>query len=345
MSKKEESIRTIHDIARAAGVSATTVSFVLNNKGNINVETRRRILDIVERSNYTPSKVAQQLRKKRTDSLGVIIDHFHNRFFNSVFDGIDSVTDPKGYSFLVAESRESVKKENREMQLLLEHGVDGLILFPCSSDHTHLTELHERYEVPVVLIGNTYERSRFPSVTADNEQGARLATKKLLSLGRHPILHIAGPPSLSMCRFRLRGFLQTMRDDGGVSDPERLVFQTTDLSIGEGYRVMGQIEAEHEPPFSVFVVNDDTAMGVIKYCNRRGLRIPEEVALVGFSNIDLIDELDLGLSSINIPAVDMGKKAADLLVTCAAQGLAACPYETTKLPVELIERRSTAATS
>jgi LacI family transcriptional regulator len=341
MKRGKRPIRTIHDIAREAGVSATTVSFVLNNKGSINEKTRERVLAIVERSNYEPSKIARQLRKRVSNSFGVIIDHFHNRFFNSVFDGINSVTDPRGYSFLVAESRENVEKEQQEANLLLEHGVDGLILFPCSNDHEYLVASHEKYEVPVVLIGNTYPDYQFPSVTADNLQGARLAARKLISLGREPILHIAGPPSQSMCRLRREGFEQIMRDEGGISDPSTYVFETTDLSIGEGFQVMEQIAESFVPPYSIFVVNDDTAMGVIKYCHRRGLRIPEDVALIGFSDIDLIDELDLGLSSIHIPAVEMGVRASELLIECAEEGLTSCREANIQLPVTLAERRST----
>lgn len=341
MKKQRQSAKTIHDIALEAGVSATTVSFVLNNKGNINWKTRARVLDIVERSNYVPNEAARRLRTQKSGSLGVIIDHFHNGFFNAVFDGIGSVADRNGYSFLVAESQEDPEKEKREVLLLLQHGVDGLILFPCSSNSSHLSETQERYQVPVVLIGNAYSKNLFPSVVADNEQGARLATQKLISLGREPILHIAGPDSQSMCRHRRKGFMAVMQEEADVNDTESLVFEALDLSIREGYHAMERINKRFRPPFSVFVVNDDTAMGVIKYCNRRDFRIPEDVSLIGFSNIDLIDELDLGLSSIHIPAMEMGRKAAELLVTCAQRGDSTCRPEQVTLPVKLIDRRST----
>ena len=338
---KKNTIKTIHDIAQEAGVSATTVSFVINGKGSINPNTRERVLEIIKRSNYAPNKVARQLRKKQTYSFGVVIDHFHNSFFNSVFDGISSVAEPAGYSYLAAESRGNYEKEKREIQLLLEHGVDGLILFPCTDDASFLLEQQQRFDVPIVLIGNNYSGVAIPTVSADNYFGAYLATRRLIELNRPPVWHIAGPQAISMCRQRRAGFMETLEKYSLIANPSDYVIVADDISISAGYLAMEQICRLAEPPFSIFAVNDVTAFGVIKYCKQHHLSIPEEMYLIGFGNIDLIEELDIGLSSIRISAVDMGKQSARMLINCQKDHIKKCRENDIILPVELMERKST----
>ena len=340
MGRPREPRVTIQDIARAAGVSPATVSLVLNGKGSINEATRARVQQIAKDKHFVPNPVARALRGGRTLSLGVVVNHLQNPFFTSVFNGIERVTDAGGYTVLVSQTHDDLAKEQAQVQLMAERGVDGLILLPCSQDSSHLDEVARRYGLPVLLIGNFFEGREYLSVVADNWNGACKAVQHLIGLGRQPVVHIAGPATQTMCLFRRRAFETTMAQRVPGFSPAGSVFPVTAMTPAEGYRAMAQVLERHPVPLSVFVVNDDTALGVLRYCAEHGLRIPEDVALVGFSDIETLGYLNVPLTTVRIPAEAMGEKAAAILLASIAQGGLPEP-ERLVLPVELVERGST----
>ena len=333
---------TIRDIAAKAGVSPATVSLALNDKGNLNGQTRIRIKNIARGLRYVPSPLARGLRGGHTGTIGVIIDHFHNRFFTGVFAGIEQVCDEAGYTFMVAETHERLEKERIQLVNMAERGVDGIILLPCSRDYSCAQTIRERYGIPVVLIGNFFEENPFISVVADNWNGARLITEHLLFLGREPIIHIAGSQDQTKIVMRRRGFESTIKEKTGIPVPEDQLFFVSSIRPEEGYRAMREVTARFKPPFSLFVVNDDTALGVLRYCRERGLRVPQDVAVAGFSDMDIQGDFNSFLTSVRIPASMMGNKAASLLLGSVDNPEEHRQLERVVLPVTLIVRESTA---
>lgn len=170
--------------------------------------------------------------------------------------------------------------------------------------------------------------------------GAKMAVEHLIALGRRPVVHIAGPSTQTMCKFRRGAFEQIMSDTFSDITPNERIFTVSAMTPDEGYAVMPGILSALQAPLSLFVVNDDTALGVLRYCNEKKLRIPEDMAIIGFSDIELIDSLKIPLSTVRIPAEDMGVKAATLIID-AIESKQSLQSERIVLPVELIVRGST----
>lgn len=332
---------TIRDIANKAAVSPATVSLALNEKGNLNEQTRARIKAMARELGYTPNPLARGLRGGRTGTIGVVIDHFHNRFFAGVFAGIEQACDEAGYAFIVAETHERPEKERMHLINMAERGMDGLILLPCSQDYRCAEEIRLHYQIPVVLMGNFFEESPFISVVADNWNGARMVTEHLLSLDRKPIIHIAGSQDQTKIIMRRRGFESTIRERTEKPVPTDHVFFVSSINPQEGYRVMGKVMEKFAPPFSLFIVNDDTALGVLRYCREKGLRVPQDVAVAGFSDMDVEGDFKPFLTSVRIPAFTMGNKAASLLLASISNPEGRQDPERVVLPVSLVVREST----
>lgn len=340
MSRPREPRVTISDIARAAKVSPATVSLVLNHKGSINEQTRARVQKIARDMNFVPNSIARALRGGRTRSIGVVVNHLQNPFFTAMFNGIERVTDAGGYTVLVSQTHDDLAKEQDQVRLMAERGVDGLILLPCSQEWSHLDEAARRYGLPVLLVGNFFETREYLAVVADNWNGSRRAVEHLIGLGRRPIVHVSGPSAQTMCLFRQRGFELAMAEHFPDFSPADCIFPVRAMTPAEGYRIMPQVLERHPAPLSMFVVNDDTALGVLRFCAEHGLRIPEDLALVGFSDIETLGYLNVPLTTVRIPAEAMGHKAAAMLIASIDQGGLPAP-ERLVLPVELVVRGST----
>jgi LacI family transcriptional regulator len=318
-------------------VSSATVSLVINGKGNINEQTREKVKKIAAEFNYVPNITARALRQGRMNSIGVVINRFHNPFFFSVFKGIEDIVGSRGYTFWVSQSQDSLAKEKEQVLALADRGVDGLIVMPCARGHSHLESVRERYRIPVVLIANHFDKVAFPAVVADNAAGARMAVEHLMALGR-PVVHIAGAMSQSMVKLRREAFRAVVRERLGRGQADRFIFEVAELTPACGCRVMEEVMAAFTPPLSIFVVNDETAMGVMRYCRDHGLRIPEDIALVGFGNVELLENLGIPLSSVNIPAVEMGRKAAEMVIGLVEGTLDRNCTDRLDLPVSLVVR-------
>jgi DNA-binding LacI/PurR family transcriptional regulator len=302
---------TIRQLAEMADVTPTTVSLVLRGKGNISAAKREQIRRLAEELNYSPSPAAQALRGSATRAIGVIINFFNNPFFNTLFAGIEGEMKPRGYSFWVAQSGDDPVQESVQARRMAARGVDGLIVLPCSQDLSHLEELQQG-DKPVVLIGNHVEEKTFTAVVADNLHGGEIAAARLAP-ERMPI-HIAGPQNQSMSILRCKGFLNTVQKNRPGCKAMAHVYKIPRMGHAEGYAAMEALARNYYPPLSIFAVNDETALGVLKFCRCNGLSVPKDVEIIGFGNITLLDMICAKLSTVNIPTEQMGREAARLLL-------------------------------
>jgi LacI family transcriptional regulator len=312
----------------------------MNGKGSINTATRKRVLDIANNLNYIPNKAAQALRGAHTKTIGVVINNMHNSFFTEVFRGIEKIADLRDYTYMVCQTHNDITKEQRQLRQLAENGVDGIILLPGTDNSNHIKEIERKYNIPIVLIGNHFENEQFLSVVADNSNGARMAVKHLLTLGDRPIVHIAGPQNQTMCLFRYRAYIEVLFENIPDLKKDEYVFNIPEMAPSQGYNIMEKILEKQRLPLSIFAVNDETALGVLRYCNEHKLKIPEDVAIVGFSDIELLTEMDIPLTTLRIPAEELGQKAATMLISAIVSHTPQ-NYERVVLPVELIVREST----
>ena len=313
MSERRNSRITVKDIAKIVGVSATAVSMALNNRGSLTEGRREEIKRVAAELGYVPNAGARSLRGSFTQSFGVVINYFNNPFFHDFFMGLEDVTNKIDFSYWVSQTWDDLKQEQQQVRKLAQMGVDGLIVLPCSREISHLTEITSRFNIPLVLISHSLD-DHFPAVVADNIVGAALATEHLL-LTRRPVLHIAGPINdKSGIQQRYQGYCQAMKAADKNFDPNNSIFFVDKLRTKDGYEIMPSILNQYALPISLFVVNDETALGVLNYCHNHNLRVPEDIAVVGFSDIDLIENLNISLTTVAIPRREMGQCAAHKLL-------------------------------
>lgn len=315
MSEKRSRRITVKDIAKIVGVSATAVSMALNNRGSLTPARREEIKRVAAELGYVPNAGARSLRGSHTRAFGVVINYFNNPFFRDFFTGMEEVTNRIDFSYWVSQTRDDLEKEQEQVRKLAQLGVDGIIILPCSKETSHLTELTSRYNIPLVLISHAMDEL-FPAVVADNAVGARMATEHLLSIPHRPVLHIAGPiAAKSGIEHRYQGYCDAMKKADKNFNPQHSVFFVEKLRAEDGYAMMPEILKNYKLPVSLFVVNDETALGVLNYCYHHNLRVPEDISVVGFSDIDLLESLNVSLSSISIPRQKMGACAANKLLS------------------------------
>ncbi|MDR0467217.1 MAG: LacI family transcriptional regulator [Deltaproteobacteria bacterium] len=302
---------TIRQLAHMLQVTPTTVSLALRGKGHISTARRDEIRQLAARLEYVPSAVAQALRGSATHTIGVVINFFDNPFFSAVFAGMETEMRRRGYAFWVTQSGDDPRQEREQVRQLAERGVDGLIVLPCGEDLRHLEDLRQRGK-PVVLIGNLGGQDGFAAVAADNLRGGETAARSLCA--ERPRVHIAGQETQSMSALRRQGFVNVLRESRPDIDPDQYIHRIARMGHAEGYAAMEAIVRSRPLPLSIFAVNDETALGALKYCRRKGLSVPADVEIVGFGNIAFLDMFSARLSTVNIPAGTMGREAARMLL-------------------------------
>jgi LacI family repressor for deo operon, udp, cdd, tsx, nupC, and nupG len=300
----------IADVAKMANVSTATVSRVISNTGTVKKETADKVLEAIKKLNYQPNMLARQLRRLETKTILVVIPDITNPFFSNVLRGIELVATEYGYQVLLGDAQNIVERESSYLAILGQKKADGVILLTARTDQKVLEELSEEY--PVVLACEYYEGSNLPTVSIDNISSARKATEYLISLNHKRIAHISGPLKVVVGRDRLKGFYQAMAQHGLSVDP--LMVQEGDFSYESGFNLMKKLLTLDEPPTAVFAGNDEMAMGAIKAAKSKGLKVPEDLSVVGFDDIKFASIFEPALTTIAQPTFEMGKKAMELLL-------------------------------
>ena len=336
---------TLKDIAAVAGVSATAVSVALNREDILSQEVRQKVRAIAEEMGYVPNEAARALRGVKTRSIGVVINYFSNASFTAMISGIEETLNDAGITFWVSQTHDTLEREKMQVRLLAERGVDGIILVPCSDASEHVETIASRFDIPIVLMTHTMG-NKFAAVQADNWHGATEVTRHLLQTGAdRPILLLSGTQQKSGHRIRKEAFCAALTAARPTIDPEEFIFYVPALRAAEGYKVMDEVFGKFAPPISIFAGTDDVALGVLEYCRRNNLRMPEDVALAGFSGIGTLEELNIPLTTVKMPWHTMGKIAARTLLDLSEYPEKRKTPPIITMPVTLIARESTAVTS
>ena len=299
---------TIVDVAELAGVSKSTVSLVLRGSPKVSEMTRQALLDVVAQLDYRPNAMARGLVQQRTYVLGVMLSDLHNPFFAEVLDGVDERATEGGYRTLLATGHREPARESGAIESLLELRVDGLILAGPRLDAARIVEASRT--VPVVLVSRAVQGEGIDSVTSDELAAAATAVDHLVSLGHRRIAHIDGGSGAN-APIRRSGYEQAMRRNG-LGEWVRTV--SGDYTEAGGVQAVECLLGSGRPPTAVFAANDLSALGAMDALERAGLRVPEDVSLVGYDNTSLARLRKIDLTTIAQPRRAMGVAAAGLLL-------------------------------
>jgi DNA-binding LacI/PurR family transcriptional regulator len=305
---------TIKDIARMLGISKSTVSRAISGQGEINPETKRKILDLAHQLDYQPNVVAVSLKQQRTNTLGVIIPETVNRFFAKAVGGIQHVANLAGFNVMICQSDESYVLEKKNVQTLLASRVDGLLVSVSrETDHyDHFTAAIQK-GIPLVFFDRIVEELETSMVYSDNYEITKEATLHLIEQGCHRIAFMAGPLHLYNSRNRFRGYEDALRQ-AGIPLRESLVIRS-DYKLTKTEEHTRYLMNLKEPPDAIFAINDYTALEVMHALKKWGVRIPTDVAVLGFNNENICHLVEPALSSIDHPAADMGAVATEVLLS------------------------------
>jgi DNA-binding LacI/PurR family transcriptional regulator len=330
--------KTIGEIAELAGVSKTTVSRVINNKPDVNPETRENILELIAKYNFQPNVFAKAISSQKSNNIGLIIPYtvdyiFSNQFYVDVLRGISTEIENSNYYLLICYVHEA-----NYVDIFRQKRVDGFVLMSPASLHRDIIRELQCAEAPFVSTAKLLDEEAMVYVDVDNVRGASLAVEHLISLGHEKIAFV-GKPALTSSQDRLTGYRQVL-EKHGIAYQEDFVRVTASSSVKAGYEVMADLLQMDNPPTAVFLANDVMAMGAIKASQDLNLRVPEDISIVGFDDVPLAQYTTPALTTVRQPAFEKGVEATRLLLQFLENGIV--PVSRT-LDVELIVRNSTAA--
>ena len=331
---------TIKDVARASGVSAMTVSRVINQSQNVNPETRRRVERAIAELGYVPNRLARGLSRRKTGTIALIVPDVANPFFTLIVRGAEDVARRAGYRIVLGDTRADLELERDVIEEMLAHRVEGIAIAPVSDrSRAHLRRL-ERLGVPFVLIDRTVSRVEADVVLGDSLGGAQRLVEHLVARGHRRIGMIVEADDVSTARDRLRGYVQALEGAGLPVDDELVVRSTVDPE--GGYAGMQRLLALEERPTAVFTVNNLVALGAVEAVRAEGLEVPDDVALVCFDDIEFASRLYPFLTVMRQPAETFGTLGVQLLLE-RIEGRALGTNRVVVLPGEFVVRRSCGA--
>jgi len=322
---------TIKDVAERAGVTVTTVSRVLNNRGYISQETREKVYRVMQEINYQPNEIARSLTRKRSMILGVIVPAIAHPFFAELTNHIERYASSLGYKILLCNSRLDQQKEKEYIDMLKSNRVDGVFM----ASHTLEVDEYRKLARPVV----TFDRriANIPFVSSDNEQGGALAAELLMSKQCRKIAHISGNLQLDLLsNRRTESFVRTLR--ARSVEPVLVELGPDVFEAADNERVIAKLFAEHPDVDGIFASGDLLALNVMQACASRGIAVPDRVKLIGYDDIEVAKLMNPSLTTVKQPLEAMAHKVVELLDAMIAGN--DVPLENV-LPVALIERGST----
>lgn len=327
---------SVKDVAAEAGVSVGTVSNVLNHPHKVAPATVERVTSIIERLGFVRNDAARQLRAGRSRTIGLVVLDTRNPFFTELAHGAQHRALTEGFTVLLGGSDDSFTRESALLELFTEQRVAGLLISPVQADFSALRPIRQS-GTPVVIVGRGSSDPSFSSVSVDDVEGGKVATRHLVELGRTRIAFIGGPLKIEQVAKRLQGAQAVVSSYAGVA---LSLYETDALSVLEGRRI-GELIAALPParrPDAIFAANDLLAMGVIQaLVMTRSVRVPEDIALVGYDDIDFAGSAVVPLTSVQQPAAEIGSTSVELLMNEAEGG----PPQQVVFEPQIVARAST----
>lgn len=337
---------TLKDIAKALNLSISTISKSLNDSYEISIETKQKVLEYAQKHHYSPNRLAKGLKEGKSRSIGVVVCSLDNHFVAQMLDGIDRVSTEKSYQIIIMQSKESQDQERACLELLYAGGVDGILISPAceTTDFSYLMSL-QAAGLPLVVFDRLSDQIDTHKVGADNFKGAYEATVHLIKNGYRSIAHLNTNTALSIATDRLNGYKQALADHHIDYRPE--LVRSCDYS--DAYKLNKDLERAIKyymglpvKPDAIFSAGDQISTRCLALLNKLGYHIPQDVALIGFTNTDLADVLNPALSTVHQPALEMGQLAAKKLISLIeSKDGDSSDYETIMLQTSVLVRNST----
>jgi len=307
----------LEDIAKETGFSISTVSRVLSNSNyRVSEPIREKVLHVAATMGYEPNIAARSLRTDRTNTIGIIVDDLLSPFTPPIVRGIQDYLNENGFLSLIVNSDWDPDQEQAAIKTLLSRPVDGIIFVEYS--HQTTSDVLERSHKPHVFVHRLFGSPIKNSVVPDDYYGARLATEHLINLGHQRIGYINGPENWHTCRARLSGYQDTLASHGLPFDAS--LVQPGDWEIESGYAAANNLLRHDRQPTAIFAANDAMALGAIYAIQDAGLNVPEDVAIVGYDNRNFTKTVRPRITTVNMPVIEMGGVAAELLLKQLAEG-------------------------
>jgi len=300
---------TIYDVSVLAGVSLATVSRVMNKNARVSEKTRQKVLDAMNELGYRPNAVAQSLASSRSNSVGILVSELQGQFYGAMLSGIEAELRAAGKHVIITAGHSNEADEIDGIEFLIDRSCDALILHVEAVSDDYLIQL-SKSPVPVVLINRKIDEISDNCISLDNEKGGYLATRALIDQGHKKIAYISGPKWKADAQGRLAGHRRALAESNLDYDSE-LVVEGNYQESG-GVDAMKFLLAQKRPFTAVVCANDETASGAITICRENGIKMPEELSIVGFDNIIFAGHLYPKLTTMDYPIVEMGQMAARL---------------------------------
>lgn len=330
---------TIIDIARELNLSKSTVSRALTGHPNVNEKTREAVLSLANKWDYQRNDLAIRLITSKSLTLGVIVPEFLTAFFPQVVVGAQEVASKAGYNIIVSHSNESYETEVANTKVMLANQVDGVLVSITKETRNfeHL-KTFQRKGIPIVFFNRVCEEMCVPKVVVNDYEGAYRAVEHLIQSGKKRIAHLAGPDSLAISRERLNGYLAALKKYNMQVQDELII--PCDLSVEKVRIYVKHFLEMIPPPDALFAINDPAAIEAIQMIKKKGLRIPEEIAVVGFTDSYASALIEPGLTTVAQPVMEIGRTAVQLLLDQINREVTEWKAVTKMLKTELIIRGS-----
>ncbi|PBQ31331.1 LacI family transcriptional regulator [Sphingobacteriaceae bacterium] len=333
---------TIKDIAKALGLSISTVSRALRDSYEISAETKRIVTEYAQKMNYKPNQIALSLKERSSKAIGIVVSEIANNFFSQAINGIESIAYDKGYNVIITQTYGSYERELINVAHLASRSVDGLLV-SLSSETTnvdHYQGLHDK-NMPIVFFDCIANEIKTHKVISDNEQGAYDAVTHFIKNGYKKIAFLGNAPHLSTMQNRHAGYLKAHLENKIVPNPDYVKY------CAHGGMVLNEVENSLQELFSmkvkpdaILTCGDNLTTRTLRYLKANNIKMPDDVALVGFSNRDLSELLNPSLSVVHQPAFDIGQNAINLLLQLIASKTKLEKFNYNVLPCQLFERES-----
>lgn len=329
---------TIHDIAKELNIDSSTVSRALSDNSRVTQKTKDRILEKANELGYQRNVLASNLRKNETKTIGVIVPRISRHFFSSVIAGIEETAYEAGYNVIICQSLEQLSREKQIIQTLSANRVDGvLISISMETKNDSNLQVFHKTKTPIVFFDRHFDSSKNSNVIIDDFKSGFEATEHLILQGCKTIAHFSGPQELSIYKNRLNGYKAAL-EKYKINFDENLVINSK-LMESDGAESAEKI-LSFDSVDGLFSANDNAAIGAIKYLKTAGIKIPEDIAIVGFSNEPISAVIEPSLTTIDQPGFEMGKIATSLLLSQINKKLEDHAPQTIILESRLIERNS-----
>ena len=313
INNKKQHRTSLKDLALELGVSIATVSRALRNSPEIGKEMQQRVKELAKKLNYRPNPFAQSLRREAPKIIGVVVPNLVTHYYSAVLDGIEDRARREGYSVISANSHENYEDEAHAVDNFISMHVEGIVacLSQTTTDYHHFEEIAEM-GIPLVFFGRTCLTERFSSVTANGDEAARQATQHLIDTGSRRIAFVGGPNHLDMVRRRKHGYLEALRDNHLPIDRDIVICDKIDYQVAPERTL--QLLKSDKCPDAILAFNDIITFAAFTAIKESGLRIPDDVALIGFTDDVHAAYVTPRMSAIQDQSYKMGVKACELLL-------------------------------